>query len=39
MSAAHGKQQARLIEVRASRLHGLGVFAARRTPQRRARRG
>ncbi|HXN80484.1 MAG TPA: SET domain-containing protein [Steroidobacteraceae bacterium] len=30
MSAAHGKQQARLIEVRASRLHGLGVFAARR---------
>ena len=30
MSAAHGKQQARLIEVRESRRHGLGVLAARR---------
>jgi len=28
MSAAHGKPQARLIEVRESRLHGRGVFAA-----------
>ncbi|HEY0767507.1 MAG TPA: SET domain-containing protein-lysine N-methyltransferase [Steroidobacteraceae bacterium] len=30
MSAARGKPQVRLIEVRESRLHGFGVFAARR---------
>jgi uncharacterized protein len=30
MSAARGNPQVRLIEVRESRLHGLGMFAARR---------